>query len=204
MKIYARGFHSKRRIYTGAPQGLIQNHQSEIMLLLAFICGVIVINILGDKISLEVSLLNQYYIQHMIQAKFAKGEMFWYLLGERLPVAILLFVMHFTNIRNAVMHLFVIYLGFGLGIIMLTFVISFGGLGILVSAMATFPQVIVYAFGYFFLVKLSAFAMEEIQAGTLSVRYKMFLLLCSALFFGVIMLGIILESYINPCFLKKL
>lgn len=183
----------------------------KVVMLLAFVVGVIVANAMGREQIAGAGVLNDYFVEKYKYAGINKESLFCYIIEERMPMVLVLFILSFSSFGGIIGVLNLGWIGFSVGFMLAAAMAKYGGKGMLLVVIGMFPQYIIYIFVYvgycrlaFFLgkgmqraVSVGSFSKEQVRT------YGMFLLIGAALLL-LFVTGIFLESYLNPIFLKKI
>ena len=177
--------------------------------LFCFVLGIIGANIVDKSKMSGFGLWNSYFIEKFKYARIRPGELFYYILEQRLPVMLFLLLLSVTGWGLWAGGVFLAWQGFAAGFLMAASVVSYGAKGILLMGTAFFPQYLLYIPAYVSCIYLAVFFRDRIKArgggsGMAHRReYFLFLAIC-LLFLMIYITGILLESYVNPFFLKKI
>lgn len=183
----------------------------KIVMLLAFLVGVVVANVIGREQMAGAGVLNDYFIEKYKYAGINKENLFCYILEERMPMIIVLLLLSFSSFGAVIGVLNLGWVGFSVGFMLAAAMAKYGGRGILLVVGGMFPQYIIYILVYmgycglaFFMGKgmhqaasMNSLCKEQIRT------YGMALIIGIALML-LFVTGIFLESYINPILLKKI
>lgn len=184
---------------------------AKVVVALAFIVGVLLANFMGREKTAGAGILNDYFVEKFKYAGINKENLFFFILGERIPVVILLFLLAFSSLGIVIGILNLGWQGFSIGFMLSAAVAKYGVGGILVIIGGMFPQYILYFFVYGGYCGMAAFLGKclhnVIPTGGISREqmriYGMGSLVGIALII-VFMTGIFLESYLNPYILKRM
>ena len=172
----------------------------QIFLIACFFCfvlGILVANRINPRIFHGFPSWNLYFSETFYQV-----ELFYYISMKRIPIIIVLFMMLlFTNWGKIVGRLFLLWQGFSAGFLMATSVIVYGIKGILLIVVSAVPHYLVYIPLYITYLCIADFLGEDSKN---SVRKMIGIFSICFLLFCIYMLGIFLESYINPYILKNI
>lgn len=179
------------------------------MLLFAFAAGIVMANLMGREAVSNAGILNDYFIEKFQYTDINGENLFFYILGERVPLLLLLCLLVFTSLGVAAGVLVLGWQGFSIGFMLSTAIAKYGIKGILLILGGLFPQYLFYAPVYLFYCWLSLylrrrFYLDRQEAG---MGRKYIYLAGLVAVVGVILVfiaGIFLESYINPVILKKI
>lgn len=183
-----------------------------LMVLMAagFVLGLFLMNI-GRKALLEnTGLLSEYTLYEMKYSEVDGSAFFWYVLQKRLGAALALAVLSTTWLGLAATWTCAAWLGVSFGMLVMASLLRYGVKGVLLILVGIFPQALVYLPAALLLLSWSSEfctvmyfpsrAGRNIPGGaapekSVLVRKKSVQFLC---LLGVVIIGCILESYVNP------
>ena len=174
--------------------------------LTGFAAGVLYMALFGRSIVHETTLLSRYFFSKYQQVEFASGELFLYILKSRMSAFTLLWLTGFTFFGTAASLLALAWVGISLGITMTTAAMKMGFSGMLICLASGLPQLILYVPATAWLLRKISEMSENRERR--SSRYSggrgqlLSYLLVWLLGFFLFFLGSLLESYVNPMFLK--
>lgn len=194
--------------------GQPKTRQSRLLLgivALGFLLGLVLMNT-GKKVLLEnTGLLSENMLYTVKYAPVDSNAFFLYVLQKRLGCALILAVLSTTWLGLAAVWTCAAWLGISFGMLVMAALLRYGLKGILLIAVGIFPQALVYFPVSILLLRWSyEFCMtiyfpDKIQGSSLlhgenSSKYALlrnkgitFIMLL-----GVVIIGCILESYVNP------
>ncbi len=183
----------------------------KVVMLLAFVIGVIVANAMGREHIAGAGVLNDYFVEKYKYAGINKESLFCYIIEERMPMVLVLLILSFSSFGGIIGVLNLGWIGFSVGFMLAAAMAKYGGKGMLLVIAGMFPQYIIYILVYVGYCGLAFFMgkgmHQAVSVGSVSkeqVRtYGRFLLIGVALLL-LFVTGIFLESYLNPIFLKKI
>ncbi|MCH5271252.1 MAG: stage II sporulation protein M [Lachnospiraceae bacterium] len=178
---------------------------------LGFLFGLVLMNT-GKKVLLEnTGLLNENMLYAVKYAPVDSNAFFLYVLQKRLGTALILAVLSTTWLGLAAVWTCAAWLGISFGMLVMAALLRYGLKGILLIAVGIFPQVFIYFPVALLLLRWSyEFCMtiyfpDKVQTSVLlhgENNGKYALLRNKAVTFvlllGVVIIGCILESYVNP------
>ncbi len=169
--------------------------------------GMILIN-LGKKVILaDTGILNEESLYQMKYMTVDGNALFWYVLGIRLKPLISLVVLSTTYLGLAAVGTMAVSYGVSAGMFLAAAVMRYGIKGILLVSTAIFPQYLIYGPALFFLLVWCEQICRLIyfeKAARLGSRQLVLVKLLQLLaIIAIIIVGCVLESYVNPIFLKK-
>lgn len=184
---------------------------AKVVMILAFIIGVLLANFMGREKTAGAGILNDYFIEKFKYAGVNKENLFFYIMGERMPIAVLLLILSFSSLGIVIGMMNLGWLGFSVGFMFSAAVAKYGVGGILVIAGGMFPQYILYLMVYAGYCSLAVFLGRRLNnvISTGNINREQIRIYGMGILVGIILLlvfvtGIFLESYLNPIFLKKI
>lgn len=178
---------------------------------LGFLLGLVLMNT-GKKVLLDnTGLLSENMLYIVKYAPVDSNAFFLYVLQKRLGYALILAVLSTTWLGLAAVWTCAAWMGISFGMLVMASLLRYGLKGILLIAVGVFPQIFVYfpaavlllLWSYEFCITI--YFPDKIQAGALlhgETGGKYALLRNQAIKFvlllGVVIIGCILESYVNP------
>lgn len=174
--------------------------------LTGFAAGVLYMALFGRSVVHETTLLSRYFFSKYQQVEFASGELFLYILKSRMSAFTLLWLTGFTFFGTAASLLALAWVGISLGITMTTAAMRMGFSGMLICLASGLPQLILYVPAAAWLLRKISEMSENRERR--SSRYSggrgqlLSYLLVWLLGFFLFFLGSLLESYVNPLFLR--
>ena len=174
--------------------------------LTGFAAGVLYMALFGRSVVHETTLLSRYFFSKYQQVEFASGELFLYILKSRMSAFTLLWLTGFTFFGTAASLLALAWVGISLGITMTTAAMKLGFSGMLICLASGLPQLILYVPATAWLLRKISEMSENRERR--SSRYSggrgqlLSYLLVWLLGFSLFFLGSLLESYVNPLFLR--
>lgn len=174
--------------------------------LTGFAAGVLYMALFGRSVVHETTLLSRYFFSKYQQVEFASGELFLYILKSRMSAFTLLWLTGFTFFGTVASLLALAWVGISLGITMTTAAMKMGFSGMLICLASGLPQLILYVPAAAWLLRKISEMSENRERR--SSRYSggrgqlLSYLLVWLLGFFLFFLGSLLESYVNPLFLR--
>lgn len=174
------------------------------------VAGILFIN-MGKSILLEnTGLLDEYTLYEMKYMVVDSSALFYYVLKQRLGTALVLAVMSTTYLGLLVCSGFVLWYGVCTGAFLATAVIRYGIKGILLLLVGSFPQYFIYVPAVIALLFWCRMLYGKIYLDrTFTTEWsdsfglpKCVLKLTGIL--GIVIVGCMLESYLNPALLQAL
>lgn len=194
------GMAKSRSLWTRLMQG---------SLLGAFMAGILVANLMGREAVSNAGILNDYFVEKFQYTEINGQNLFFYIIGERVPMLLLLLLLTLTSLGIAGGILMLDWQGFSVGFMLSTAIAKYGMKGILLVLGSLFPQYVfyfpVYILYCYFAVYLRR-RMNKDRAGNGSDRRYIYgaWLIAAMGILAIFITGIFLESYINPTILKKI
>lgn len=172
-----------------------------------FLLGLVIISLTRESWLPVIPWLEPDFLWKIEEMSVDKRALFFFVSGKRLRAFFLLWLLARSFFPRAISSLFFLYQGFTAGMVMELLIIKYGLKGVGFYLGMVFPQALCYLPGYFLLgvfclkkrnrVENVGFEGEERGKRRKSVRELMTGL-------GIIMIGIIMESFVNPELIKKL
>ena len=194
----------KRRAYRepkrqkGKQGRILATYHLDMIFFVSFFVGILWANCLGDSSKNRFFMLNEYYLQQLKYAKLDYNRLFLYILENRLPLIGALLLLSFTVAGILIQILLVVYFGVSFGFLCVMAITNFGWKGILYIAGFLFPHYIFYIIGYLMFLRMFWKRKEGV-----TVTQKE-LVMQTGIFILLFVIGLLMESYVNPIFLKKM
>lgn len=179
--------------------------------MVGFTLGVAITNIFAQSILLQEGYFSTYSLERLQYVQIDSNKLFFGILQNRLQIVILIFIMATTIIGVISAHLFAGWYGFSMGIMITVLVNRFGLKGSILFAACILPQIIFYVPAFNCLLKecrdisYILFLPQKINVyhGYPSARSSRRIprILMSL---GVVIIGILLESYVNPLIVSRI
>ena len=179
------------------------------MFLGAFAAGIFMTNFMGREAVSNAGILNDYFVEKFQYTDINGENLLFYILGERVPLLLLLCLLAFTSLGVIAGNLLLGWQGFSVGFMLSASVAKYGLKGILLVLGGLFPQYLFYAPVYVLYCWLTVYMRRRLyrdrqEQGTDRKYIYMAGLVASAGLMVLFITGIFLESYINPVILKKI
>ncbi len=181
------------------------------VLFITFILGILMANFMGRERTAGAGVLNDYFIEKFKYASVNRENLFFYIMGERMPFAVLLLLLTFSSLGIAVGVLNLGWQGFSIGFMLSAAIAKYGAGGMLLVLGGLFPQYIFYMAVYAGYCGLTMFLRQRllvcVRTGSVSreqIRIYGIGALVGLVLLFVFVTGIFLESYLNPLILKKI
>lgn len=170
-----------------------------------FLAGILTVNFYGRDYVNETGLLSQYFLKQYKYLEIDSAALFFYILEKKLKWLLLIWALGFTVVGVLCVGGYFTWFGYLGGVLLSIGVLKMGAMGIFFCVFAMLPQAIfTIPLWICFLNAVYRKASKQSNGGTLK-RFRhwdwsyLFILLCGT---GVLLLGILTESYINPLFMK--
>ena len=156
-----------------------------------FLLGILYVNFAAKKYMAEPGVFSEYFLEQFRSVQIDVREYLWYLLRLRALPFLVLAGLSLTKMRRMSAALFLFLAGGLGGILVSSSVMSMGIRGSLLCMVCLLPQFLFYVPGYAVILKY-CFVQPQ---GEWNRQKTVFVFLCMAV-------GIILELYVNPVFVK--
>lgn len=166
--------------------------EHEFLFGICFFAGVVLITILAKGKTPENTLLNQSLSLNFLEQGWNKNGLFLQCLFSRGILLLMLILLAYTSMRKWAFRIVTVWIGLGLGILCKLFFCWYGlkGLGLLIVSLL--PHFLLYWMAYGMLY-------WEMEKKRLRVVNSPLGIIISIL---VVITGILVESYVNPIFLR--
>lgn len=178
-------------------------------LLGAFVAGIFLANLMGREAVSNAGILNDYFVEKFQYTEINGQKLFFYILGERIPLLILLLFLTLTTLGMIGGILMLGWQGFSVGFMLSAAIAKYGVKGILLVLGGLFPQYLFYFAVYILYCYFAAYLRQRLnrsKMGSNSERGYIFgaWLIAVVGILLIFIMGIFLESYINPIILKNI
>lgn len=180
--------------------------------MISFLLGIIFANWVGKSYIQNVGILSDYFLNRYKYTEINGSTLFLYVLEKRMAGILLIGTLGITFWGIVILFGGVIWFGFSSGLFLSAATMKYGFKGIFISLGCIFPQYLIYIPLCIFLLSMVYSIWVELYYGPkVSNRSKktrrqlygeyilLFLLICI-----VMLVGIMLETYVNPSILKKI
>ncbi len=171
-----------------------------------FVIGVMYITVFGKAAVHSTTLMSDYFFSKYQHMEYASEELFLYTLKARLSTFTMLWLTGLTVLGTVVAYGYLFWIGAALGITITTAAMKMGIQGIILCIVSGLPHFVLYVpVGCWILKKICEMSgSREVKVrqwnGSKRLLYSyLFVWLIGALLFFI---GVFLESYVNPFFLK--
>lgn len=182
-----------------------------ILFLFGFMVGIFVMNLWADQFLTESSILNETALARLKYLEVNKNSLLIYVLKKRIGAIWMIALLSTTFLGLVSVYGYTVWLGVSMGFLMSAFAIQFGMKGIVLFLISIFPQFLLYVpamvwlllWGYRLTIKLY-FPSKDTSVQYYSKRQMMLRFLIQFfMIHGVVIIGCLLESYVNPNFITK-
>ena len=179
------------------------------------IAGILMILICRKKLQTDITIFNEEWILLMQNTVIDSPALFWYILFERLKVIGFMFLLSTTFAGIIGIYSYVGLWGAGIGVLTGILVLRYGTNGCFMMIVALFPQAILFIPSFLFFFHMCYMVCAKLyfphkDLGKYGGTTKVLLfknLIYIILGLVVVIIGVVLESYVNPriliSFLKK-
>lgn len=170
---------------------------------LGFVLGIIVSNLWLKGAVDEGGIMSQWFLTQFSYTEIQTSQLFWYVLERRAKTFCLLAVVGITGAGNVLLVVCLLWSGICVGGFFSVCIMQMGILGLLLAVTSLFPQIFMYVPLIFLLLKLIGNRKEVTQNRG---ERKQRILVCAAILLlsvVILIVGICMESYINPVLLRK-
>ncbi|WP_461812842.1 stage II sporulation protein M [Faecalimonas sp.] len=170
-------------------------HQSKTQIVIfcvaGFFGGILYANFISNQIFNTSGIFSEYFLSQYPSIEIISKEYICYVLRIRLTPLIFLFLLGQTKIRKTMISLFLFWIGFSGGILIVTSIFRLGMKGIMLFVIGTMPQFLFYVLGYALVIwYLYIYPMSKWNYSK------------TVFLFSMIVLGVIMEVYVNPILMK--
>ncbi|MCL2254904.1 MAG: stage II sporulation protein M [Lachnospiraceae bacterium] len=177
----------------------------------SFISGILIMNIAKNYFLIDGGILNPGTLSRIKYLNVDGSMLLRYSLLERGKISFILIIFSTTFIGIAVSYVFVMWQGILTGMFITAAVIRYGIKGVLLFMAGIFPQQILLIPAWVMLLNWCSdiclkfyFPHKDSDVVTSQKHYLMRKAIILLWIIGVIVIGCILESYVNPIFLTEL
>ena len=195
------------------PMGSRYNRLISRIMIIGFVVGILIMSI-GKKILLEnTGLLSEYTLYDMKYSAIDSNAFFVYILQKRIGLMLVLAVLSTTWLGMAAAWTGAAWLGISFGMLVMASLLRYGLKGLLLVGTGMFPQALIYFPVALFMLQWSyefctaIYYPDRLQMGKEALGKNQLLRKKMIQFFlllGVVIIGCILESYVNPTLVLNL
>ena len=172
-----------------------------------FIVGILLLSLWRKELA-GGGFLDEDMLYHMKYMTVDSRALMWYVLGERLKSVIIAAVLATTYLGLAFAWALAAWYGLTAGMFFALAVLRYGVKGILLAVVGMFPQYLVYIPAFYFLIRWCESVCRSIYFEKVAVLADKHILLMKLLqllgIIAVVIIGCLLESYVNPIILNGL
>lgn len=162
-----------------------------ILIAVGFFVGILYENIVSKNNGIAMEMFQPYFLKQFLQMKIVAEEYLWYIARARAIPFLLLCILGCLRWKKTVAGIWVAWIGFSTGVVVVSAVIQLGIKGILFCLACLFPHIICYTLAYSVLL-LYLFYYPRRQWGGAKTIFVVLTLF----------LGIVMETYLGPFFIK--
>ncbi len=176
-----------------------------------FCLGMILMNFFKQPLLVDTGLLDEYTLYHLKYITIDSNVFFVYVLRERLGMVLVLSVLSTTYLGLAAVWIYTVWMGAAAGMLLSACVIRYGMKGLFLAVTGIFPQQLLLVPACIFLlywcydlcanIYFPGLVLENYNIRSKQKIAKKILQLCMLI--GVVIMGCVLESYVNPQLLIK-
>lgn len=161
------------------------------VILLGFVSGILCANFFSMEYMKETGIFSDFFLEQYRVSVIDPQEYFFYLLKIRSVCFGLLAVLSGTKVNKVSYILFILWTGFGMGMIFTAAAMKQGMGGIVFCILALMPHIIFYAAALFLAIWNMFIKMNK----QWEMRQVIFIII-------LFLAGILLESYVNPVIMQ--
>ena len=162
-----------------------------IALVVGFLIGIIYENLNVKRTGITIDIFQRFYLDKFSETSVVSERLFWYIVRARLVGIVSIIVLGGLRWKKAGMVLFCGWTGFLYGVLVVASIIQLGMAGLVVSVAGMFPHLLFYVPATVLLV----INIYDYPRKAWNWPKTIFILL-------MVMLGVVLESYLNPFIMK--
>ena len=166
--------------------------EHELLFLVSFFIGIVFITLLAKGKKPENTILNQNLSLTFLEQGFYGRELFLQCLFSRGMVLVLLILLSYTSMRKLSFRIVTVWMGVGLGSLCKLFFLWYGLKGVGLLCILLMPHFLLYWMAYGMLY-------WELEKRRLRMTNNPVGIFLST---GVVIIGILVESYVNPFLLR--
>lgn len=159
--------------------------------ILGFFGGILYANFISNQVFSTSGIFSEYFLSQYPSIEMISEEYIFYVLRIRLVPLIFLILLGQTKIRKLMISIFLFWIGFSSGILIVSSIFRLGMKGVLLFVIGIMPQFVFYVLGYAMIIwYFYTYPMSK-------WNYSKTIFLCSMFVFGIIT-----EVYVNPILMK--
>ena len=172
---------------------------------IGFVVGIILGNFFLGNTGGETGVMSSYFLSKFEYLEINNSQLFFYVFSERMSIFLLLAVLGITGIGWLTVCGYILWIGCSIGCFLTICVMRLGFLGVGIGVISFLPQYMIYVPVYLLLF----LAVRKIQENRILIKSegkKRIFVYAGLILIGSLgmLLGIFLESYVNPYLLKKI
>lgn len=181
------------------------------LFLFGFIVSIFTVNLWTEQLLTNTGFMDETSLSTLKYLEINSNSFFLYILKKRLATIWLLALLSVSMLGIAATYAYTVWLGFTIGFLLSALTIRFGMKGMLLFLISLFPHYILYipatilliACAYRLCVKL--YFPQKDRMGDFDSKRKLFFrfFIQLAIIHGVVIIGAVLESYVNPNIITK-
>ena len=164
----------------------VTGHQ--ILFLVSFFCGILIISIMAKGKIPENTLMNQAIAGNLLAEGWNREALFVQCIWKRGAAMFLVLLLTCTIMRVWICRVLIIWFGFVFGVLLKLFYLWFGIKGMGLLLVSALPH-------YFFYIMAYALLYRVFENNRLRIKRNLMPVLVAV---AVVIIGIVLESYVNP------
>lgn len=171
-----------------------------------FCLGIILMNFFRQSLLMETGLLDEYTLYHLKYITIDSNVFFVYVMRERLGTVLVLTVLATTYLGLASVWIYTAFMGTAAGMLLSACVIRYGIKGLFLAVTSIFPQMLLLVPACIVLlywcydlcanIYFPGLVYETYNIRSKQKIMKKVIQLCMVI--GVVIIGCLLESYVNP------
>lgn len=172
----------------------------------SFLTGVIIATAFSEASILQNGYFSAYSLERLQYIKIDGTKLFLCIFQNRMKIILLLVIAGTTVFGICMAYLFVMWYGISMGIVTAIFVSRFGWKGGILFLACIMPQILFYIPGFYWLIKevIIFFPRDNYNRYEKRKEKKMLHIFKIIGSIGVVIIGIVLESYVNPQVVSKI
>lgn len=174
---------------------------------IGFLIGIIIGNFLIPQAGGEAGIMSAYFLDKFEYMEIEYSSLFMYILNERMKIYITLVIFGVTVFGCVLAYGYTAWLGISTGAFMSICILRMGIIGIVVGLVSLLPQYLIYVPVYVFLLwrirengQMLNFSMTKKEKQRMWIKYFIMMFVAGV----ILVLGIFLESNVNPFLMKKI
>lgn len=162
-----------------------------VVLVAGFLLGILYVNMDVKKTGIAVDVWHKFYIERFESANVISEQLFWYVIRTRIGSIVAIFLLGSLKWKKTGMILWCGWTGFLFGILLVSSILQIGIKGIVVSIAGMVPHMLFYIPSYVIVLRY----IYEYPRKQWNLQKTVFVVLS-------ILVGSVLESYLNPIVMR--